>query len=244
MHAHHFKPSLGVYDEALDDDISLDEVYAVLRHIKSGKVPGKDSLKIEMYKSLPPQFIQLLVKFWNIIMQKGEIPKRWCTGMIIPIPKSGDKLDVNNYRGITLLPVIAKLFFAVLARRLYEWAELHEIIPVEQFGFRSGHRTIIDAIFVLNALIESTIIKRQKCYCCFVDFKKAFDSVHHGLLWHKLSSIGVSSKCLKILIDIYANAQSCIHGKYSEKFLCNIGVRQGCPLSPVLFTLFIHDLLD
>ena len=119
-HAHHFKPSLGVYDETLDDDISLDEVYAVLRHMKSGKAPGKDSLKIEMYKSLPPQFIQLLVNFW----------------------KSGDKLDVNNYRGITLLPVIAKLFFAVLARRLYEWAELHEIIPVEQFGFRSGHRTI------------------------------------------------------------------------------------------------------
>ena len=110
-----------------------------------------------------------------------------------------------------------------------------------------GHRTCrIDAIFVLNALIESTIIKRQKFYCCFVDFKKAFDSVHHGLLWHKLSSTGVSSKCLKILIDIYANAQSCIqlNGKYSESFLCNIGVRQGCPLRPVLFTLFIHDLLD
>ena len=115
-HAHHF--GIGVYDETLDDDISLDEVYAVLRHMKSGKAPGKDSLKIEMYKSLPPQFIQLLVKFWNIIMQKGEIPKRWCMGTIIPIPKSGDKLDVNNYRGITLLPVIAKLFFAVLARRL------------------------------------------------------------------------------------------------------------------------------
>ena len=70
-----------------------------------------------------------------------------------------------------------------------------------QFGFQSNHSTT-DAIFVLNSLIEYTKIKHQKLYCCFVDFRKAFDSVHHQLLWHKLSSIGVSTKLLKLLIDI------------------------------------------
>ena len=76
-------------------------------------------------------------------------------------------------------------------------------------------------------------------------FKKAFDSVHHQLLWYKLSTIGVSTNFLRLLIDIYTNAQSCIqlNGKYTDSFLCSIGVRQGCPLSPILFTLFTHDLL-
>ena len=79
-----------------------------------------------------------------------------------------------------------------------------------------------------------------------MDFRKAFDSVHHQLLWHKLSSIGVSTKLLKLLIDIYRNAKSCIQlcGKYTDSFICNTGVRQGCPLSPILFTLFTSDLLD
>ena len=97
-------------------------------------------------------------------MEKGVIPKQWCMGTIIPIFKNGDKLNVNSYRGITLLPVIGKLFFAVLSRRLYTWAESNTIIPVEQFGFRPNYRTT-DAIFVLNALIECAKIKQQKLYC-------------------------------------------------------------------------------
>ena len=121
-----------------------------------------------------------------------------------------------------LLPVIAKLFFATLSKRLYEWAELHAIIPEEQFSFRSNHR-VNDAIFILNALVdhEHAFIKRQNLYCCFTDFKKAFDSVHHQLLWYKLSTIGVSTNVLRLLMDIYANAQSCIqlNGKQvNQKF--------------------------
>ena len=141
--------------------------------------------------------------------------------------------------------LLLNFFFATLSKRLYEWAELYAIIPEKQFGFRPNYRAI-DAIFILNALVERAFIKRQNLYCCFIDFKKAFDSVHHQLLWYKLSTIGVSTNCLRLLMNIYANAQSCIHliGKYTDSFLCSIGVREGCPLSPILFTLFTHDLLD
>ena len=78
--------------------------------MKCGKAPGKDALRIEILKALPSQFLQVLVDFWNKVMENGQIPERWCMGIIIPIFKSGDKLNVNNYRVITLLPVIAKLF--------------------------------------------------------------------------------------------------------------------------------------
>ena len=100
--------------------------------MKCGKAPGKDGITNEIYKSLPSQFLQVLVKF---LLESGRIPQCWCTGVIVPIPKNGDNLDVNNYRGITLLPVIAKLLFATLSKRLYAWGELHNINPVKQFGF-------------------------------------------------------------------------------------------------------------
>ena len=94
-------------------------------------------------------------------------------GIIIPILKRGDKLEVNNYRGITLLPVIAKFLLTTLCRRIYSWAEEHKIIPDEQFDFRQNHRTT-DALCVLNAMIECAKIKQTNFYCCFLDLKKTF----------------------------------------------------------------------
>ena len=79
--------------------------------MKCGKAPGKDGITNEIYKYLPSQFLQVLVKFFNQILESGRIPQCWCTDVIVPIPKNGDNLDVNNYKGITLLPVIAKLIY-------------------------------------------------------------------------------------------------------------------------------------
>ena len=102
------------------------------------------------------------------------------------------------------------------------------------------------AMFILNAFIENAKSKRKNLYCCFVDFKKAFDSVRHHLLWQELSCIGVSTKVLNLLIDTYAKARCCIQlqGGTTASFRCDVGVRQGCPLSPILFTLFTCDFLD
>ena len=239
-----FTPPLSVVDDTLDASISTEEAYDVMQQMKSGKAPGMDGIMIDIYKVLPPHYLNLLVCLWNKILQTSQIPQHWCTGIIIPVLKSGDKLDVNNYRGITLLPVMAKVLFAILSKRLYVWAETKQIIPVEQFGFRANHRTV-DAMFVLNALIENAKAKRKNIYSCFVDFKKAFDSVQHHLLWQKLSSIGVSTKLLKLLIDTYAKGRCCVQlrSNLTESFKCDVGVRQGCPLSPILFILFTCDLL-
>ena len=198
-----FQPVSNVMDDILDARISTDELCAVLKQMKNGKAPGMDGIMIDIYKVLPQLYLNLLVHLWNKILETSQIPHHWCTGIIVPIHKSGDKLDVDNYRGITLLPVIAKLLFAIISNRLYLWAESNE-----QFGFRTNHRSV-DAMFILNALIENAKSKRTNLYCCFVDFKKAFDSVQHHLLWQKLSCIGVSMKVLNLLINTYAKARCC-----------------------------------
>ena len=103
-----------------------------------------------------------------------------------------------------------------------------------------------NAILILNTLIESKLRPQKKLYCCFVDLRKAFDSVDHQLLWHKLTQLSMSSKLLRLLMNIYSKGQSCVkvNGQLTNTFKCNIDVWQGCPLSPILFVLYTHDLMQ
>ena len=81
------------------------------------------------------------------------MPQEWCRGIILAIFKSGNASLVDNYRGITLLPTITRIFFTVLSQRILDWAEQNNVIPIEQFGFRPGHRAS-DAIYILTTLIQ------------------------------------------------------------------------------------------
>ena len=112
-----------------------------------------------------------------------------------------------------------------------------------QFGFRKNRRTT-DALYII--LSTSLIANKNKTpiYLAFVDLAKAFDSINHNLLWLKLSAMGISTKMLKLLQHMYRTARSVVSydGFTSSEFPCHKGVRQGCPLSPLLFSLFISDL--
>ena len=135
----------------------------------------------------------------------------------------------TNYRGIILLNCMGKIFNAVLKNRLTEWAERTEILPESQFGFRKN-----------KAKISKTNI-----FICFVDFRKAFDSVDHSSLWNRLISLGISQQMLQILQSMYSKADSRIKvsgNQCTVAFPCQKGVRQGCTLSPLLFSLYIGQL--
>ena len=117
------------------------------------------------------------------------------------------------------------------------------VINETQFGFRHGRRTT-DPIFILNSVIQFYRKKAKPLFACFVDFKKAFDSISHGALRTKLALLGVSYMILTLLQSMYANAISVVQlgTEISSLFPCRKGVRQGCNLSPLLFNLFIADL--
>jgi len=228
----------------LDTEISTEEVHLAIDRMKDGKASGADGLCAELFKNLDEVTLYTLTKLLNKVLQLGHFPASWAQGLITPIHKGGDPDCVNNYRGITFLPVVAKIFFAVMENRIKTWANAEGIIPNHQFGFRKGHRTS-DAIFVLNSLLEKMKWKRKR-FCCFIDFQKAFDSVSHGLLWKKLSNLGVSSQMCTILHSMYSQAQSvvCTSRGCTEQIQCDKGVRQGCPLSPTLFALYTNDLMS
>ena len=166
-------------------------------------------------------------------MDKEGYPENWSTGIITPIFKKGDRTLPKNYRGITLLPTMGKIFTKVLEERLLHWAETNDLLNEAQFGFRPNRQTT-DAIF-----IQDYKRRHKPVYACFVDFARAFDSVEHTLLWKKLARMGLSSKILHILQDMYLKATSRvrINGALTNPFSCDRGVRQGCNLSRYLFCL-------
>ena len=157
----------------------------------------------------------------------------------------GPPEDANNYSRITLLSCVGKLFTALLNKRLSDMLSDNNAIGAEQAGFREGYSTI-DHVYVLNALIQLFILKRKHVYCAFIDLQKAFDSINRTKLWNKLLSYNINVKVLTIIQNIYKQAKSCvgINSSTSYEFQCNVGLRQGDNLSPLLFALYINDFSD
>ncbi len=109
--------------------------------------------------------------------------------------KGGDASEFDNYGGITIGPILAKLFVMILNKRLNEWAEQHRFRAKGQARFRKDYH-IIDQLFILRILIEHSKAKKKSFYCCFVDFKKAIDIVPREILWQVLAGLGVEGHFL------------------------------------------------
>ena len=187
----------------------------------------------------------IYVDHFNQILYSGQIPESWITGMIVPIYKNkGVKSDFDNYRGITILSCLGKLFTSVINARLNTYANEVNLISENQTGFRKKYSTL-DHIFLLINILEILVKKSsQKLYCAFIDYKKAFDTVWRSALWHKILNSGITGKLYNVIVNMYDNIKSCINvnGSISEFFISNSGVRQGENLSPFLFALFINDI--
>ena len=187
---------------------------------------------------------KLILTLFNKILKSGEVIPNWITGLIVPIHKDGSKMDPGNYRGITLMSCLGKLFLSILNARLMAYAIENNILSINQLGFVPGNRTS-DAHIIINNLINKMCHKNgKKIFSCFVDFRKAFDLVPRDILLQKLLKYGINGKFFNIIRNIYTKDEACVKlkGKLSPSFDINIGVRQGCILSPLLFNIFLCDL--
>jgi hypothetical protein len=159
-----------------------------------------------------------IVKLFNLILDSGKYPSVWRKSFIILILKPGDKSDLNNYRGISLQNCIAKLFSSALNRRLMSHYE--NLFSSQQFGFRLHHRTT-DSLFILKTLISKYVLEKKTKICsCFVDLRKAFDTVWHNGLLYKLMTNKICHKFLNIIQNMYNLCQSAvkIDNKHSNYF--------------------------
>ena len=231
----------GAHENAFNRRFTVEELRKIT--LPNGKACGMDKIQNEYIRNCPDSFMEIITEFFNIILDTGLIPDEWCMAIIVPIFKKGDVRNPDNYRGISLLSCMCKLFTTALNVRLTAYADEEGLIGEEQAGFRSGYSTA-DHIFTLHAIIELYKAASKRLYCAFVDYKKAFDMVDRTALWAKLLDLGVDGKLMRVIVNLYQKAKAVVRvcGRLTDSFPCNIGVRQGESLSPLLFALFLRDL--
>ena len=151
---------------------------------------------------------------------------------------------VEDYRGITLMPVSYKIYVEVLRKRLEDQVEEKGSIPHNQTGFRKGMGTV-DNIYVLNYLVNRNLNqKKGKLIALFVDFKAAFDSVNGSMLWQAVKEREVDEELLDRIKEVFTETKTRvrIREEKGEEFWTDRGLRQRCPLSPLLFSILLADL--
>ena len=225
----------------LDHEISEEELLTKIQALQPRKASGPDRILNEMLRFGSHKIKTAILKLFNIILNIGHFPDTWGQGIITPIHKSGDKYEPNNYRGICVSSNLGKLFCSILNSRLQNFLSEHNVLSKSQIGFTPQHRTT-DHIYTLHTLIQKHVHhNKNKIFSCFVDFKKAFDSIWHHGLFLKLLEKGIGGKTYDIIKTMYINNQCAVKIGIMETdfFPQSRGVKQGCSLSPTIFILMI-----
>ena len=239
----YLRGEIQVMFEELNVPITVEEIRKGLEQLKNGASAGPDLILNEFLKHGRNGLLHYLLNLYCKLFEIGYFPESWSEGYIVPIFKKGNKEEASNYRGITLLSTVGKLFTRILNGRLNDWAEEYNAYVEAQAGFRKSMGTV-DNIFILNSLITRTLNNNKQLYCAFIDFTKAFDFVVRDILWFKLLKKGVRGSMLDIIKSMYNTVKTRVrhNGCLGEPFTSNIGVRQGECLSSFLFSMYLNDL--
>jgi hypothetical protein len=226
-----------IHSDTLNGEIMAEEIIKGIKLLKNGKAAGEDGVMNEMIKVGERPLINVLIKLFNKVLTCGIYPMEWGEGIITSIFKGGCVDETNNYRGITITSCLGKLFNSIMNCRLDSFTKENRLGCKEQIAYEKGARTT-DHIFVLQTLTQKYLSENKKIFACFVDMKKAFDSVLHNAILYKLFKANINGNFFKIIETMYEKTRLSVKVSSSdrtESFPCGAGIRQGDNLSPNLF---------
>lgn len=218
------------------------EVKQAMRTARPGRSPGLDGIPVELYRRCREPFIPLLARLFTAIATVGDLPPGFHDGVVTILYKSGDRSNPANYRPITLLNADYRLYAKVLALRLNPC--LADIIDAEQTAFVPG-RQIGENIMTLQCLHYLLCRQQRHAVAAFCDFHKAYDTIDRGFLFSAMRTLGLGDGFVAMVHRLLAGTRACavVNGHVSTPAATAAGVRQGCPLAPLLYLFVAQALL-
>ena len=217
-------PTTGVGD--IDFPITQEELSVASKILKAGKGNGIDTIRNEMIAPLVETYPTLILRAFNDIVVNNEpICQDWLHSLITAIHKKGSKDDPGNYRGISLMSCLGKLFLTIINNRLVKYSLENGLLSVGQLKSVIGNRTSDPHVILHNLIQEYCHKKKTRIFGCFVDFSKAFDKVPRDILLQKIQNKGINGKIFDIIKSLYMEdtASVKIERKFSKPFERNIG---------------------
>jgi len=227
-------------NHVLNSNITLEEITVIVKKAKTRSAAGFDEIPYDVMKN--PLIHQALQHLFQLIFDTSIIPSVWRKAIICPILKysTTDPRIPMNYRGISLLSCVSKLYTSFMNMRLTSYLEQNDMLADEQNGFRKK-RSCEDYVFTLNSIIKNN----KQVFTAYIDLRRCFDYIDRDMLLYKLLLNKIDGKLYNSIKNIYSSTVSTIriNNKLTDWFDCATGVKQGCNLSPTLFAIFANDLV-
>lgn len=225
--------------------INEDDVCKTIHRMKNIKSVGFDGISIVTIKNNMNVFVPVLCSIFNKSLEHGIVPDEFKLAVVVPVFKAGDSLEVSSYRPISVISTIAKIFETIIKEKLLKFFIDNNIFSTNQFGFLPGRGTDL-AIEKHITNITDSVNSHKYTLAVYLDFKKAFDMLDIDILVQKLKKYGIGGSALSWLSSFSRHRKQMvkIDGVVSNVLELQYGTAQGGVLGPILFLIYINDLLD